>query len=180
MAHSIYTTLKLSLGFVAAAAVCSAAGSVASVSSAQPFSVDGIQLSNPGVSSWPLISNDEVRTAAGAALVTFRDGSAVKLAPQSRVRLAGSTMAPQVILIAGNIDTKLAPGSKLIITKDATAGTDTDNGTPDFASANTGARANNNTPIRKAVFLYSMTGLALAGLGLGTDAILQPASVSSR
>jgi hypothetical protein len=180
MAHSMYKTLKLSLGFVAAAAVCSAAGSVASVSSAQPFSVDGVQLANPGVSSWPLISNDEVRTAAGAALVTFRDGSAVKLAPQSRVRLAGSSVAPHVILMAGNIDTKLAPGSRLIVTKDETASADTDNGAPDFASANTGARANNNTPIRKAVFIYSMTGVALAGLGLATDAILQPASVSVR
>ncbi len=87
-------------------------------------------------------------------------------------------MAPQVILIAGNIDTKLAPGSKLLVTKDSAAGAD--NGTPDYASANTGARANNNTSIRKAVFMYGLTGISLAGLGLSTDAILQPASVSTR
>lgn len=176
MVNRIYNTLKLSLGMAAVAAVCSAAGSVASVSSAQPFSVDGVQLSNPGVTSWPLISNDEVRTDAGAALVTFRDGSAIKLSPQSRVLLGGTVTAPHVILVAGNIDTKLAPGSKLIVTK----GTDADNGTPDYASANTGARANNNTPLRKAALIYGLTGLSLAGLGLATDAILQPASVSIR
>jgi len=180
MAESMYKTLKLSVGFIALAAVCSAAGSVASVTSAQPFSVDGVQLANPGVSSWPLISNDEVRTAAGAALVTFRDGSAIKVAPQSRVRLAGTSVAPHVILMAGNIDTKLAPGSRLIVTKDETGASNDGDDTPDIASANTGARANNNTAIRKAVFIYGMTGVALAGLGLATDAILQPASVSVR
>jgi len=176
MVKRIYKTLKISIGIAAVAAVCSAAGSVASVSSAQPFSVDGVQLSNPGVNSWPLISNDEVRTAAGAALVTFRDGSAVKLAPQSRIRLAGTYAAPHVILVAGNLDTKLAPGSKLIVTKDA----GTDNGTPDYATANTGARANNNTSIRKAAVIYGLTGLSLAGVGLATDAILQPAAASTR
>jgi len=176
MVNRICNTLKLGLGLAAVAAVCSAAGSVASVSSAQPFSVDGVKLSNPGVTSWPLISNDEVRTDAGAALVTFRDGSAIKLAPQSRVRLAGTTVAPHVILVAGNIDTKLAPGSKLLVTKE----NGDDNGTPDYASANTGARANNNTSVRKTVFIYGLTGLTLAGLGLATDAILQPAAASTR
>jgi hypothetical protein len=178
MVNQILKTLKLSLGMALAVAVCSAAGSVASVTSAQPFTVDGVQLSNPGVTSWPLINNDEVSTASGAALVTFRDGSAVKLAPQSRVRLAGSVVAPHVILIAGNLDTKLAPGSKLLVTRDAAA--DGDNGTPDYSSTNTGARTNNNTPLRKEVFIYGLTGIALAGVGLSTDAILQPRGVSNR
>lgn len=183
MVTRILNTLKLGLGIAAIATVCSAAGSVASVTSAQPFTVDGVQMSNPGVSSWPLISNDEVATTAGAALMTFRDGSAIKLAPQSRVRLAGSTTSPQVILMAGNLDTKLAPGSKLLVTKDngATSDADKDNGAvPDYGVANTGARTNNNTPFRKAALLYFATGVTLAGLGVAVDAILQPNAVSSR
>lgn len=187
MANRIVKTLKLGAGIAAFAAVCSAAGSVASVTSAQPFMVDGVQLSNPGVNSWPLISNDEVATSAGAALMTFRDGSAVKLGPQSRIRVAGSPNAPEVILISGNVDTKLAPGSKLLVTKETpTTSTgadrdrdrdspDRDNGAiPDYGVANTGARANNNTPFRKAALLYFTTGVTLAGLGIAVDAILQP------
>jgi hypothetical protein len=179
MVIGTFKALKVSLGMALLATVCSAAGSVASVTSAQPFSVDGVQLSNPGVNSWPLISNDEVSTTLGAALMTFRDGSAIKMAPQSHVRLAGSVSAPLVILMAGNVETKLAPGSKLLVTRDPNA--DKDNGTPDdYGVANTGARTNNNTPFRKAAFLYFATGVSLAGLALATDAILQPSAASPR
>lgn len=177
MFKRVYNTLKLSIGIAAVAAVCSAAGSVASVTSAQPFSVDGVNLSNPGVSSWPLVSNDEVATSEGAALVTFRDGSAVKLSPQSRVRLGGTATSPEVTLMAGNVDTKLAPGSKLLVMR-AKA---TDNGTPDYNGvANTAARQNNNTPFRKAAFLYFASAVSLGGLGLAVDAILQPTTASPR
>jgi hypothetical protein len=174
--------LKLGLGIAALATVCSAAGSVASVTSAQPFNVDGIQVSSPGVNSWPLISSDEVSTTVGAALMTFRDGSAIQLAPQSRVRLAGTTTAPEVILLAGNLDTKLAPGSKLLVTRETpdNAGDKDNGGVPDSSLTQTGARANNNTPFRKAALLYTSTSAALGLLGLAVDAILQPTSVSPR
>ena len=180
MVNSIINTFKVGFSICAMAAVCSAAGAVASVTSAQPFSVDGVQLSNPGVSSWPLISSDEIATTNGAALMTFGDGSAVKLAPQSRVRLAGTTTSPHIYLIAGNVDTKLAPGSRLLVTRSAETGGADDNGTPDYAAANTGARSNNNTPFRKAVLLYALTGTTLSGLGLAVDAILQPTAASTR
>ncbi len=179
MVSSTLKTLKLSLGLVVISSVCSAAGAVASVTSAQPFLVDGVKLSNPGINSWPLIGNDEVATSFGAALMTFRDGSAVKLAPQSRVRISGSANAPLVILMAGNVDTKLAPGSKLLVTRDTNA--DKDNGAPDDAGiANTGVRANNNTLFRKAALLYGASSVSLGGLGIATDAILQPRAASSR
>jgi hypothetical protein len=180
MVTRIFRTLKLSLGIAVVASVCSAAGSVASVTSAEPFLVDGVQLSNPGVNSWPLIRNDEVSTTAGAALMTFRDGSAIKLAPQSRVRVSGSVTAPEVILIAGNLDTKLAPGSKLLVINDTANAGGKDDRPDDIGQANTGARPNNNTPFRKAALLYFGSAVALAGLGLAIDAILQPAAVSTR
>jgi|GEM_PF-6783584 len=172
----LLNTVKLGLSLATLATVCSAAGSVANVTSAQPFAVDGVNLATPGVSSLPLVSNDDVSTTTGAALMTFRDGSAIKLAPQSHIRLAGSALAPEVILIAGNVDTKLAPGSKLLVTR----ATDKDNGTPDYSLANTSARANSNTPFRRAALLYSLAGVTLAGLGLATDAILQPTAASIR
>jgi hypothetical protein len=178
MSTRIFSTLKLTLGIAAIATVCSAAGSVASVTSAQPFSLDGVNLVNPGVTSWPLVSNDEISTSAGAALLTFRDGSAIKVAPQSRIRLSGSPTSPEVILIAGNVDTKLAAGSTLVVTK---ASPDDKDGTPtpDYNGvATTAARSNNNTSFRKKALLYSLSAVALAGLGLGADAILQPAGIS--
>jgi hypothetical protein len=179
MVTHLFKTVRLGFGLMAAAAMCSAAGAVASITSVQPFMVDGVQLANPGVNSWPLITNDEVSTTAGAALMTFRDGSAVKLAPQSRVRLAGTVVAPQVILIAGNVDTKLTPGSKLLVTRDPN-GDGSGNGAPDYGLSNTGARANTNIGLRKAVFIWGSTGLTLAGLGVATDALLQPTTTSIR
>jgi hypothetical protein len=176
MSIRIFGILRLTLGIAAIATVCSAAGSVASVTSAQPFSLDGVNLVNPGVTTWPVVSNDEISTAAGAAMLTFRDGSAIKIAPQSRIRLSGSPTSPEVILIAGNVDTKLASGSNLIVTK---ASPDDKDGTPDYNSvATTAARSNNNTNFRKKALLYSLSALALAGLALGADAILQPAGIS--
>jgi hypothetical protein len=80
--------------------------------------------------------------------------------------------------MAGNLDTKLAPGSKLLVTRDTAA--NDDNGSPDYNSANTGARYNNNTPFRKAALLYFASGVTLAGLGIAVDAILQPTSASTR
>ena len=104
--------------------------------------------------------------------MTFRDGSAIKMSPQSKVRLAGTPLSPEVILIAGNLDTKLVPGSKLMVTR----AEDKDNGAaPDYNGiANTGARVNNNTPFRKAAILYLGSGVALGGFGVAMDAILQP------
>jgi hypothetical protein len=41
-----------------------------------------------------------------------------------------------------------------------------------------GASVDNNNRKRRLAYLYLMTGSALSGLGLATDAILQPASTS--
>ncbi len=177
----VSTQLKLAAGLALLASLCSATGSLATVTSGDPFSVDGVVLASPGVATWPVITNDEVSTTNAGALLTFRDGSAVKLEPQSRIKLAGTESAPEVILIAGNLQAKLAPGSRLLVTradKDKDTGSNT---TPTVEPASTGAtRPNNNNSFRKIVFLGSSTGIALAGLGLATDAILQPAAASPR
>jgi hypothetical protein len=178
----ISTQLKLGIGLVFCVSLCSAAGSLASVTSAEAFSVDGVTLSSPGVSSWPLISNDEIATKASGALLTFRDGSAIKLAPLSRIKLGGTEAAPQVLIMAGNLESKIAPGSKLMITR-AVDAADKDTGTNTTlpVDATTGAaRPNNNIPFRNAAVLYMSSGVALGGLGLAADAVLQPAAVSTR
>ena len=175
--------LKVAAGLALFASLCSATGSLATVTSGDPFSVDGVVLASPGVASWPVITNDEVSTTTAGALLTFRDGSAVKLDPQSRVKLAGTESAPEVILIAGNLQAKLAPGSRLLVTrvdtdKDKDTGSNT---TPTVEPASTGAtRPNNNNNFRKLVFLGFASGVSLAGLGLATDAVLQPAAASPR
>ena len=134
--------LKVAAGLALFASLCSATGSLATVTSGDPFSVDGVVLASPGVASWPVITNDEVSTTTAGALLTFRDGSAVKLDPQSRVKLAGTESAPEVILIAGNLQAKLAPGSRLLVTrvdtdKDKDTGSNT---TPTVEPASTGVR----------------------------------------
>lgn len=89
---------------------------VANVSSAQGFYLDGHAVAAAGVSSWPLVSGDDLTTTAAAATMFFPDGSRVKLAPQSRVKITGTAEQPKVILLAGNLNYRLAPGSLLLLT----------------------------------------------------------------
>lgn len=89
------------------------------------------------------------------------------------VRLSGTFTEPELILMAGNLDTKLVPGSKLVVTRVPGVA-------PDYSLTNTGAHANNNTSMRKAAFIYTSYGVSLAGLALAIDAILQPMPASSR
>jgi hypothetical protein len=179
MGTGVYKSLKLTLGTAVLATACFAAGSVASVTSAQPLSVDGVTLANPGVASWPLISNDEVATTSGGALMTFRDGSAIQLAPQSKVKVMGTPAAPEVVLLAGNLDTKLAPGSRLLVMRANATKDDADRDDVSYSGVG-GPRQNNNTPFRKAALLYFGAGVSLAGLGIAVDAILQPTAASAR
>ncbi len=89
---------------------------VASVSSTQSFALDGHAITTAGVTSWPIVTGDEITTASVPAVVSFHDGSRVELAPRSQAKIIGTSEQPNVVLMAGNLQYKLAPGSALSLT----------------------------------------------------------------
>ncbi len=95
---------------------CFAASPIATMSSPDPFTIDGHSVAAPGVSSWPVVIGDRIDTSTGPGTMLFHDGSSVRLAPKSVVRLTGTTTRPKLILMAGNLDYKLSAESKLELT----------------------------------------------------------------
>jgi hypothetical protein len=89
---------------------------VATVNSAEPFTLDGRFVAVSGVASVPLAFGDEVATSTAPAVLFFADGSSVKLAAASRAKLIGSESQPKLVLLAGSLDYKVVLGSNLSVT----------------------------------------------------------------
>ena len=89
---------------------------IATVSSADPFLLDGRAVSGSGITSVPLGVGSEVATAMTPVVLFFSDGSSVKLAASSRVKLTGSTEQPKLVLLSGALDYKVVLGSNLSVT----------------------------------------------------------------
>src|SRR5207253_403934 len=84
---SIKTSVSLGL-FVAA--ILSGADPVGSVSSMGPVDVSGTTLSASTVTSWPLVSGDEVTTKASGAVIFLTGKGRVTMQGNSRVRIERS------------------------------------------------------------------------------------------
>ena len=81
---------------------------------------DGIEISGVrpparGVTSWPLLVNDDLRVHTGTALVTLRDGSKLLLAPGTRVILSGSGKAAGIRLLTGQAYFQLSARSAVTV-----------------------------------------------------------------
>lgn len=90
---------------------------VATISSAEPVTLAGHPVSAPGVASWPLVAGDEIATSTAPATILFRDGSSVALAAKSSARLTGTSAQPKLVLVAGTLNYRILPGSKLVLSK---------------------------------------------------------------
>lgn len=119
-------------------------------------------MSVAGVSSWPVLVGEDITTSTGSAIMSFQDGSKIKLAPASHAKLSGTATSPKLTLLAGSLDYKLAAGSDLALA--------TDN-PPSDSPGNT--NSGNSTTVPKTVtnntktFLFGALGAA-AILGVGT------------
>jgi len=78
---------RIAIGILASVALASGASApvIATVSSAQAFSVDGHLFPAAGVLSWPLVAGDRIATDTAPAIVTLKDGSQFVVAPHSEV-----------------------------------------------------------------------------------------------
>ena len=101
-----------------------ASAPIATVSSAEPVTLAGHSLSAPGVSSWPLVTGDEITTSTAPATILFRDGSSVALAAKSSALVTGTSLQPKLVLIAGSLNYSLVAGSKVALSRSTTGNDD--------------------------------------------------------
>lgn len=169
---------RLLFGLVLAVPASFAAGiPVASVVSSQAFNLDGMVVANPGVTSYPVVINDQVETLDSDALLSFKDGSTISVASNSEVKLEGSETSPRVVLVTGKLDYKIAAGSNLQVTESPD---DQDNTQTDKKKKRKAAAVPIDYSNPDYLLLYAALPVAFAGLGLAVAAILQPGPISPR
>lgn len=158
------------LGFTFLSFTALAAPSVATVTSAVPFMLDGHAVSSPGVSSFPVVVGDTVTTSDGPAVLLFHDGSTVKLAENSSVRLNAVGANTNVVLLVGALDYKLIPGSNIKVSnleKPASA---------EPTSAVQSARPSVRATLTSPTFIVSASG---AAVGVATSLMASSSSTSA-
>ena len=79
-----------------------AASPLGSISSAQPFDLNGSSVPVAGVHSWPIAAGDVIVTHSAPATVTFRGGSQVILEPNSELKIEFKDKKPIVRLLHGS------------------------------------------------------------------------------
>jgi hypothetical protein len=86
-----------------ALAVCTwAASPIASVSSTQPFDLNGTTAPTAGVPTWPVAAGDVIATHGAPATIVFRDGSRVVVAGNSKVKIESKDRKPVLRLLQGS------------------------------------------------------------------------------
>jgi hypothetical protein len=81
----------------------SALSPVATLTSDEPFTLDGHSMAVTGVNSWPLVLGDEIDTLDAPVVLVFQSGAKIQVAAHSRVKLAGSSKQPNVVVEGGKI-----------------------------------------------------------------------------
>ena len=89
---------------------------VATVTSAEPFILDGHTVAVSVITDVPLMLGNEVATSSAPVVLYFAYGSSVKLGAGSRAKLTGSEAQPKLVLLAGSLDYKVVLGSNLSVT----------------------------------------------------------------
>jgi len=88
---------------------------VATVSSPEPFLLDGVQIPVAGVPSWPLVGGDEVSTTNAPAVISFQDSSQVTLDKNSKASLKRNGAEIMLFLLQGTFLLRSLAGSKVTI-----------------------------------------------------------------
>lgn len=162
---TIHRTITLVAMIGAFGLVSFASAPIANVSSSQSFALDGHAITAAGVTSWPVVVGDEITTSAAPAVMSFQDGSIIQLAPRSQAKITGTIESPKVVLMAGNLQYKIAPGSALSLTNTGVnAGEPANAGAPTPAppQATVNVQSNHLFWIEGLLFAISITALIIA------------------
>ena len=90
-----------------------AAQPIGTASSSASFSLNGVPMRFEGVSSWPVMSGDEVRSGSSSVTIRFQDGSRMTIGEQSRVKFGENGDSSDVNLTEGSAQYNLVPRSSI-------------------------------------------------------------------
>jgi len=81
----------------------SAVSPVATLTSDDPFTLDGRSVAVAGVNSWPLVLGDDIDTLSAPAVLVLQNGTKVQISAHSRVKLTGTSTQPKIAVESGTI-----------------------------------------------------------------------------
>ncbi|MBE0658996.1 MAG: hypothetical protein IH602_14985 [Bryobacteraceae bacterium] len=88
---------------------------VATVSSSQPFTMNGAAINPAGVPSWPVMAGAEIVAGSAPVTLTFPDGSRISLAPGSKARIESQNGKPVFRLQEGEAAYDLRSAESVIL-----------------------------------------------------------------
>ena len=80
-----------------------AATPVATLTTSEPFTLDGHTVTVSGVNSWPIVIGDRVSTGGIAAILVLQNGQRLTVSTHSTIQIAGSLSQPKVVVTSGSI-----------------------------------------------------------------------------
>ncbi len=95
--------------------VANAASPLATAGSSSSFEIRGHMLNVAGVPSWPILDGDDVASGGSPVQISFRDGSRITLAPNSRLRIESLEGGASANLTSGTMQFGLVSQSGLRI-----------------------------------------------------------------
>ena len=81
----------------------SAFNTVATLTSDEPFKLDGRSVAITGVSSWPMVLDDQIETLSAPAVLVLQNGTKIQVSAHSRVKLSGTSKQPKIVVESGKI-----------------------------------------------------------------------------
>jgi hypothetical protein len=108
-------TVALPLAPLALAACLWAASPLGSVSSAQPFDLNGSSVPVAGVPTWPVAAGDVITTHSAPATIEFLDGSRVILAEDSKASIEAKAGKSVLRFLQGSGEYNLAAHPSLSV-----------------------------------------------------------------
>jgi hypothetical protein len=92
-----------------------AANPIATVVSGEGLKVRGTPIPPTAVSSWPVVSGDELASSASPAVVMFKDQSRLTLNASSRVKIEQHNDYTCIYLLEGSLNLSAVSGAKIAV-----------------------------------------------------------------
>ena len=141
----MFRTVALALAVLARAACTRAASPLGSISSAQPFDLNGSSVPVAGVPAGPVTAGDVVATHSAPATIDFLDGSRVILAEDSKASIEAKAGKSVLRFLQGSGEYSLAAHPSLsVFVLDKQAAVKSTNGR--FVPACVGGGGNQHKP----------------------------------
>lgn len=105
---------RIILPIVACTSAAVAASPVGKLSASAGVSIAGSEISFKGIPSWPILAGDQIRTSSSMAMLILSDGSQVRIAPNSSVRIETTAGKQTVRVLEGQVNAPAAVESSIV------------------------------------------------------------------